>query len=168
MKFLILFLVLLSQTFAHAYDGFRCIPSLRETRLQILVKEETIELYVVNAAGYKFMPQFSTPASVFHLGFFKMQGEDLIGLGDSFAFTWPKDKCELDSKNFVINCNGETLKKVNDINSYGLSTTEIVERHQNTVYEKRRFRLSAEKDNMYFVNLEFYKENCERFNKASL
>lgn len=161
MKFILPFLMTFSSV-AYAYEGFRCIPSLRDTRLQVLVQDENIELRVTNAFGYKFMPQFSN-GSVFNLAFFKMQGQDLEGLGDVFSFSWPREKCELDSKNFILNCQGEAITKVNEITSYGISTTEITEKLQDKKYEKRRFRISTLKDNLYFVNLEFYTQNCEKF-----
>ena len=160
---LITFILLFSQT-SFSYEGFRCIPSLRETRIQVLVKEKNIEVLVVNAAGYHFMPQFSTPASAFNLSFNKMQAEDLMDLGDAFMFSWPKDKCELDSGNFTLNCQGEAVQKVKSVASYGISSTEITEKYQNESYKKRRYRLAVEKDNIYFVNLEYYTKNCEKFN----
>lgn len=148
----------------HAFEGFRCIPSLRETRMQVLVKENEVELRVTNAGGYKFMPQFDGPTSVFNLAFHKMQGEDLKELGDVFIYSWPKDKCQVDSKNFTINCQGEALQKIGAISSYGISTTEVLERHQGQVFEKRRFRLSVETGNFYFVSMEYFTQNCETFN----
>src|SRR3954470_3708865 len=101
MKNLITFFFFLSFfSSAFAYDGFRCIPSLRDSRIQVLVIDNFVEVKVINGSGYKFMPQFSAPASQFNLAFFKMQAEDLSGLGDMFAYRWPRDKCELDSKNY--------------------------------------------------------------------
>lgn len=150
---------------AHAYEGFRCIPSLRETRMQVLVGEKNVELRITNAGGYKFMPQFEGPTSVFNLAFHKMQGEDLSDLGDVFTYSWPKEKCQIDSKNFLFNCQGEATEKVAGINSFGISTTEILERYQGQVWEKRKYRLSVEKGNMYFVTFEFFTQNCEEFQK---
>ncbi|MEQ1724087.1 MAG: hypothetical protein ABL930_13005 [Pseudobdellovibrio sp.] len=162
MKLALLFIFAAQIT--QAYEGFRCIPSLRETRIQVLVKEKNIEVMVVNAGGYDFMPQFSTPSSAFGLAFNKMQAEDLKDLAEAFTFSWPKDKCELDSQNFTVNCQGEAQQKVKSVASYGVSSTQITEKYQTETYEKRRFRLAVEKDNMYFVNLEYYKQNCEKFN----
>jgi hypothetical protein len=160
----IVFLILLVSQITQAHEGFRCIPSLRETRIQVLVKEKNIEVMVVNAGGYDFMPQFSTPSSAFSLAFNKMQAEDLKDLGEAFAFSWPKDKCELDSANFTVNCQGEAQQKVKNIVSYGVSSSEITEKYRSETYEKRRIRLAVEKDNIYFINLEYYKQNCEKFN----
>lgn len=87
-----------------------------------------------------------------------------MDLGDAFTFSWPKDKCELDSSNFTLNCQGEALQKVKSVASYGVSSTEITEKYQNESYKKRRYRLAVEKDNIYFVNLEYYTKNCEKFN----
>jgi hypothetical protein len=162
MKFLsLLFLFVAPSSFA--YEGFRCAPSLRETRFQVLVKDQNVEIRVANPLGYKFMPQFSSPLSVFNLSFAKMQGEDLSGLGESFAFSWPREKCDLETDDLMITCQGEAQEMVNGIKSYGISTTEITEKYQREKFEKRRFRLSVEKENLYFVNLEFFKQNCEKF-----
>lgn len=161
---LTLALLLTFLTFStYAAVGFRCIPSLRETRIQILEHEKEIELRVTNAGGYKFMPQFDGPTSVFNLAFHKMQGEDLTGLGDVFIYSWSKDKCQLDPKNFIVNCQGEALQKIDGVSSFGISTTEVLERFQGQIYEKRKFRLSVEKGNFYFVTMEFFTQNCEQF-----
>ena len=146
-----------------AYEGFYCIPSLRQTRIQVLAIENDIEIRVVNPAGYEFMPQFDGSGSQFSLAFNEMQAEDLKELGEVFVFRWPKEKCNIDSINLTINCDGEALNKVGSIKSFGISTTEISEKSRNETYEKRKFRMSAEKDNIYFTSLDFYKENCERF-----
>ena len=146
----------------YAYEGFRCFPSFRQTRLQILVKDKTVELLVVNPGGYEFMPQFDGSGSQYLLAFNKMQAEDLKELADGFIFTWPKEKCKLDTDNFEINCSGEAIKPVKSIKSFGISTTEVVEKYNGEIYEKRKFRLNVEKDNIYFVNLEFYKTSCEK------
>ncbi len=148
---------------ALAYEGFYCFPSFKSTRMEVLVKENKIQLTVVNPMGYKFMPQFSSAGSVFNLSWFRMQGEDLEGLGDRYFYSWPREKCELDSKNFLINCQGEAFEAVSDIKSYGLSTTEIIERYQGEDYEKRRFRQTLDKENIYFVDFEFHTKNCEAF-----
>lgn len=161
MKFVLLILLMSGSAFS--YEGFHCIPSLRQTRIQVLVKEKNIELLVVNPDGYDFMPQFDSGAK-FSLAFNKMQAEDLKDFSDAFIYTWPREKCNLDASNFTVNCSGEAINKVQAIKSYGISTTEVTEKtHGGEIYEKRKFRLSAEKDNMYFVNLEFYKQNCESF-----
>lgn len=165
MKKIVLFVLLsLSTLTLQAYEGFQCVPSLRETRLQILVQGEDINLTVTNAMGYDFMPQFDGPSSIFNISWHKMQGEDLKDLGDSFTFSWPKSSCQLDTENFKINCRSEAKALVKSVKSYGLTTTEVTERYEDDTYEKRRFRLSLEKVNMYFVSLEFNKQNCEKFN----
>lgn len=165
MKKLVLFvLISLGTLTLQAFEGFRCIPSLRDTRLQILVQGEDINLTVTNAMGYDFMPQFDGPSSIFNISWHKMQGEDLMDLGDSFTFSWPKGSCKLDSENFKINCRSEAKALVKSVKSYGLTTTEVTEKYEEDTYEKRRFRLSLEKINMYFVSLEFNKQNCKKFN----
>ena len=148
---------------ALAADGFHCIPSLRQTRLQVLKKENVVELLVVNPDGYEFMPQFDGPSSAFSLAFNKMQAGDLKGLGDYFVFSWDAKNCDVDSEQFVVNCRGEARTDVRGIKSFGVTTAEIREKTQNEVYEKRRFRLNVEKENNYFVSLEFYTPNCEKF-----
>ena len=162
MKILI-FLICLAST-AQGYEGFHCIPSLRQTRIQVLVKESNIELLVVNAGGYAFMPQFDNGGTQFSLPFSKMQAEDLAGLSEAFIFSWPKERCNVDSARYVVDCSGEAAQVVNGIKTYGISTTEVTEKTRDALYEKRKFRLSAEKDNIYFVNLEFFTQNCEKFN----
>ena len=165
MKNLTVFLLLaLNISIAQAYEGFRCIPSMRETRIQVLVQGEEIQFLVINAMGYDFMPQFDGPSSVFNISFNKMQGEDLKDLGDSFTFSWPKESCKLDSKHFTISCRSEAKALVKSVKSYGVTTTEVTEKYENETYEKRRFRLSLEKDNMYFVSLQFDTKFCEKFN----
>jgi hypothetical protein len=144
-----------------AYEGFYCFPSFKSTRMEVLVKEDKVQLTVVNPMGYKFMPQFGSAGSVFNLSWFRMQGEDLEGLGDKYFFSWPREKCQIDSKNFLINCQGEAIEVVSDIKSFGLSTTEIIERYQGDVYEKRRFRQTLDKENIYFVDFEYHTRNCE-------
>jgi hypothetical protein len=149
---------------SQAYEGFRCIPSLRQTRVQVLKKDKKIELMVVNPSGYDFMPQFDAAGSAFSISFNKMQAEDLKSLGDGFTYSWPEEKCKIDTDNLTVSCSGEAEGAVPAIKSYGLSTTEVTEKYEKDVYEKRRFRLSVENSNTYFVNLEFYKQNCEKFN----
>lgn len=146
-----------------AYDGFHCIPSLRQTRIQVLTVDNEIEIRVVNPAGYEFMPQFDGSGSQFSLGFNKMQAEDLNEFGEVFVFRWSKEKCKIDTENLTLDCDGEALNKVGNIKSFGVSTTEISEKSRGETYEKRKFRISAEKENIYFVSLEFYKQNCEKF-----
>lgn len=153
---------LLSQN-VFAYEGFRCIPSIRQTRIQVLVVGENIEILVVNPSGYEFMPQFDGAGSQYSLAFNRMQAEDLKELGDGFIFKWPREKCTLNSDNFEINCEGLATNQIGAIRSYGLTTTEIAEKSKLGSYEKRKFRFSAEKENMYFASLEFYKQTCEKF-----
>lgn len=162
MKKLIFLLTFYLSCFAGAFEGFRCIPSLRQTRLQVLVTGNNIELRIINPAGYEFMPQFD-PGSQFTLAFNKIQAQDLAELGDGFAFIWPRSRCRLDAAGFVVNCDGEALNKVGTIKSFGISTTEITEKHRDEPFEKRKFRLNVEKDNLYFTSLEFYNQNCEKF-----
>lgn len=163
MKWIFLFLMSASIN-AYSYEGFRCIPSLRETRFQVLVQKEEVQLLVVNAMGYEFMPQFDGPQSVFNFSFNKMQGEDLKDLGDSFIFSWPKEACQVDSDKFIVNCRGEAKTAVKNIKSFGLTTTEITEKYDGQVYEKRKFRLSLEQGNIYFIALQFDTKSCEKFN----
>jgi hypothetical protein len=72
----------------------------------------------------------------------------------------------MDDKNFVVNCSGEATSTVNGIKAYGISTTEVSEKYQGETYQKRRFRINVEKDNLYFVNLEYYTQNCESFSRV--
>ena len=148
----------------NAYEGFRCFPSVKETRLQVLVQEKDIQILVVNGMGYDFMPQFDGPSSIFNIAFNKMQGEDLKSLGDSFTFYWPKESCKIDSENFTVNCRTEAATTVKDIKSFGLTTTEVTEKYDGQTSEKRKFRFSLEKDNIYFVSLEFNTSSCQKFN----
>lgn len=149
----------------YTYEGFRCIPSLRQTRIQVLVVGENIEILVVNPSGYEFMPQFDGSGTQFSLAFNRMQAEDLKELGDGFIFKWPKEKCTLKPENFEINCEGLATNQIGPIKSFGFTTTEITEKTNAAVYEKRKYRFSAEKDNLYFASLEFYKQTCEKFSK---
>jgi len=147
-----------------AYEGFRCFPSLRETRIQVLAQNDEIQVLVNNGAGYDFMPQFEGPNSVFNLSFNKMQGEDLKDLADSFTFAWPKDQCKLDTENFTVSCRSEAKASVKSVKSFGITTTEILEKYEDEKYEKRKFRMSLEKDNFYFVSLVFDTKSCSKFN----
>ena len=150
---------------AFSYEGFRCIPSLRQTRIQVLVVGENIEILVVNPSGYEFMPQFDGAGSQYSLAFNRMQAEDLKELGDGFIFKWPKEKCTLKPENFEVNCEGLATNQIGPIKSFGFTTTEITEKTNSDVFEKRKYRFSAEKDNLYFASLEFYKQTCEKFSK---
>lgn len=168
--FIISFLVLIfaSQGYsAHAvvssFEGFRCIPSMRETRVQVLVQKDEVQLSITNPMGYDFMPQFDGAQSIFNFSFNKMQGEDLKDLGEFFTFSWLKESCKLDSENFTVNCRSQAQADVKGIQSFGLTTTEITEKYDGESYEKRKFRLSLEKGNIYFVSLEFDKKSCEKF-----
>ena len=163
MKFIFTILVLLSST-AFSYEGFHCVPSMRETRMQVLMQNDEVQVLVVNPSGYTFMPQFDGPHSVFNISFNKMQGEDLKELGDSFIFSWPKSSCQIDSEKFTISCRSEAKVAVKGIKSFGLTTTEVTEKYENETYEKRKFRLSLEQSNVYFVTLEFGTNSCEKLN----
>lgn len=148
---------------AKAYEGFRCFPSFRETRLQILVKDDKIEALVTTPMGYQFMPQFDNPGSIYNLAFNKMQGEDLKSLGEQFLITWPKEKCKLNPEKFTVDCDGISEISKPEVKSYGLTTTAITETYAEAIYQKQRYRFSLEKDNFYFVALEFNAKSCEKF-----
>lgn len=148
---------------AFSYEGFRCIPSLRQTRIQVLVVGENIEILVVNPSGYEFMPQFDGAGSQYSLAFNRMQAEDLKEFGDGFIFKWPKEKCKLNTADFDINCEGLAANQIGPIKSFGLTTTQITEKSNSGSYEKRKFRFSAEKDNLYFASLEFFNQTCVKF-----
>jgi hypothetical protein len=163
MKIVFAFLVLWSSS-AFSFVGFHCIPSLRETRMQVLVQNEEVQVLVVNPSGYAFMPQFDGPNSVFNISFNKMQGEDLKDLGDSFFFSWPKSACQIDSDKFTVSCRSEAKLAVNGIKAFGLTTTEVIEKYEGETYEKRKFRLSLEQSNIYFVTLQFDTKSCAKFN----
>lgn len=161
---IIVLLIMLFGMKSYSSEGFHCVPSLKQTRVQVLVKEGQIELLVINPMGYDFMPQFDLNRSSYLLKYDQMQADDLRNLGDVFTFKWPKSACKVDSNNFIVNCTGEAKGAVQDIKSYGLSTTEITEKNRDSIYEKRRFRLNVEKDNIYFINLEFLTSSCAAFN----
>jgi hypothetical protein len=162
MKIYLLILSLASS--AQAYEGFHCVPSARETHFQVLVQEKNIEVTVTNSMGYEMMPQFDGPSSIFNISFNKMQGEDLKDLGQFFTFTWPKADCKIDNELFTIQCRSEAQNTVKSVKSYGLTTTEVSEKYEDEKYEKRKFRFSLEKDNFYFVTLQFNVETCKKFN----
>ena len=159
----VLCLFISTAVFSAEYNGFRCIPSLRQTRIQVLETEKAIELRVTNPDGYDFMPQFDSSASAFSIPFMKMQAEDLKSLGEVFIFSWGKDKCRLNSSQFEVSCQGEALNKSSDVAAWGVTTTKITEEIDKDVYKKRRFRIAVENENTYFINLEFYNQNCETF-----
>jgi len=160
----VLFGILMLTSFrAQAVQGFRCFPSMRETRLQVLVKDNTIEALISNPMGYEFMPQFDGTSSAFQLAFHKMQADDLKSLGEQFSITWPKDKCQLDVNTFNLDCDGTSEISKSDVKSYGVSTTQISETYAEDSYQKRKFRFSLEKDNFYFVSLQFDIKSCEKF-----
>ncbi len=161
MKLIFTILFFLSST-AFSYEGFHCVPSMRETRMQVLVQKDEVQVLVVNPSGYSFMPQFDGPNSVFNISFNKMQGEDLKELGDSFAFVWPKSSCQVDSQKFTISCRSEAKVSVKGIKSFGLTTTEVAETYEGETYEKRKFRISLEQSNLYFVTLQFDTKTCEK------
>ena len=159
--FIGLYLISFSAT---AYEGFLCVPSIRESRIQVLVVKDDIQVLVNNPSGYDFMPQFDGPSSIFNISFNKMQGEDLKELGDSFSFQWPKTACQLDVEQFTVSCRSEAANLVKSIRSFGITTTEVTEKYDGEIYQKLKFRLSLEKDNLYFVSLQFNKKSCQKFN----
>jgi hypothetical protein len=165
MKKSIFLFAIFASVSANAYEGFYCFPSFRSTRMEVLVVEDKIQFTVVNPMGYKFMPQFSSSGSIYNLAFFRMQGDDLQDLGDRYVFSWPREKCQLESSKFLISCQGEALAPVGEVKAFGLSTTDIIERTLDQVYEKRRFRQTLDKDNIYFVDFEYHTMNCEKFKK---
>lgn len=148
---------------AQAVDGFRCVPSFRDTRFQVAAVDQKIEIRITNPSGYKFMPQFDGPFSQFDGAFNEMQAKDLEGLGNSFTIKWPKENCKMDTGKFTLSCSGISEISVPAMKSYGLTTTEITESYENKIYEKRKFRISLEKDNIYFVSLKFDTKTCEKF-----
>lgn len=148
---------------AQPVDGFRCVPSFRDTRFQVLKTEQKIEVLVTNPSGYKFMPQFDGPSSQFHVAFNEMQAKDLVGLGNVFTLKWPKENCKIDTSKFTLSCSGSSEISVPGMKSYGLTTTEITETYESEIYEKRKFRISLEKENFYFVSLQFDTKTCEKF-----
>ena len=109
------------------------------------------------------MPQFDGPSSQFDGAFNEMQAKDLEGLGNSFTIKWPKENCKMDTGKFTLSCSGISEISVPAMKSYGLTTTEITESYENKIYEKRKFRISLEKDNIYFVSLQFDTKTCEKF-----
>lgn len=149
---------------AYSYEGFRCMPSMRETRMQVLIQNEEVQVLVVNPTGYDFMPQFEGPQSVFNISFNKMQGEDLKDLGDSFTYSWPKEACQLDVEKFILNCRSQAKAAVNNVKSFGLTTSELSEKYDGQATEKRKFRFSLEQGNTYFVSLQFDMKACTRLN----
>lgn len=161
----IFFIIVFTTLNLKAYEGFRCIPSMRDTRIQVLVQEKTVEVLVTNPMGYEFMPQFEPPGTAYNIAFNKMQAEDLKDLGDQFSYSWPKENCQVDSQNFKVTCQSEAQAAVKTVKAYGITTTEVTEKYEGDTYNKRKFRLSLEKDNMYFVSLFFDAKNCEAFSK---
>ncbi|MBC7742394.1 MAG: hypothetical protein H7061_09365 [Bdellovibrionaceae bacterium] len=164
MKILII-LFSLTSSLALSYEGFRCVPSARSTRFQVLVQEAQIEILVTNPTGYSFMPQFDSGGTLFNISFNKMQAKDLEELSEQFAFTWPKDLCKVDSENFKVSCNGIATNLVKSIKAFGITTTEMTEKYEEDIYIKRKFRFSLEKDNMYFVSQEYDIKFCQKFTK---
>ncbi len=152
-----------AQAHSQAVDGFRCVPSFRDTRFQVLKTEQKVEVLVTNPSGYKFMPQFDGPSSQFHVAFNEMQAKDLVGLGNVFTLKWPKENCKMDTSKFTLSCSGISEISVPGMKSYGLTTTGITETYESEIYEKRKFRISLEKENFYFVSLQFDTKTCEKF-----
>ncbi len=146
----------------NAYEGFRCIPSIRDTRLQVMVRDNQIEALITNGMGYEFMPQFEGPSSAYLISFNKMQAADLKDIGDMISLKWPKEKCTLDTEKFTLTCSGIAESSVKSIEGLGLTTTEITEKYETETYAKRKFRFSLHKDNYYFVSLVFDIKNCEK------
>ncbi len=159
----IIFLFSLISIQAMAVEGFHCVPSARATRIQVLVQEKNVEVLVTNPMGYNFMPQFESQGTSFQISFNNMQAKDLIELAQQFSFSWPKENCTFDSEKFKVSCKGAAEKLVNSIQGLGISTTEITEKYNEDIYNKRRFRFTVLKDNTYFVSQEYDIKNCEKF-----
>lgn len=155
---------LASSMSVNAYEGFACIPSEKETRIQVLVQDKKIEVRVTNPRGYDFMPQFEGPSSPFSISFQKMQAEDLKSLGDVFTYSWPKDKCQLNVEKYTLDCQSEAETDVKGIKSFSLTTSELTEKHLEELTEKRKYRFVLEQGNIYFVTLNFDTSRCFKFN----
>ncbi len=162
MKLLVLMALFISEvSFA---EGFYCLPSLKQTGFRVEKSEKAVKIVIKNPMGYDFMPQFDGPTSASSLSFQKMQFEDLKDLGSDFVFEWDLSKCQLDAKNKTVNCDGASENKVKLIQSFYLSTTEVIEKIRNDQSAKFKYRLNLDKDGtMYFVSLEFYEQNCKSF-----
>lgn len=162
MKLLVLMALFISEV--SLAEGFYCLPSLKQTGLRVEKSEKAVKIVIKNPMGYDFMPQFDGPTSASSLSFQKMQFEDLKDLGSDFIFEWDISKCQLDTKNKTVNCDGASENKVKSIQSFYLSTTEVIEKIRNDQSAKFKYRLNLDKDGtMYFVSLEFYEQNCKSF-----
>ena len=165
---LIIILSLFMVSMAQANSGFYCIPSLKQTGFQVVTDGKNITVRVTNPKGYDFMPQFEGPVAPQTVPLQKMQYEDLKSLGDSFTVQWPASSCQLDHVNKVIDCDGPASKKISDIESNLLSTTQITEKSRGQSYNKQKYRFTFTKDgNFYFVALEFYDLNCRSFEDST-
>lgn len=160
--------ILFLASLANADKGFYCIPSLKQTGLQVISDGKTVSVSVRNPMGYEFMPQFEGPVTAQSIPLQKMQYEDLKKLGDGFTLQWPVAACQLDAVAKSIDCDGQPLQKISDIETNLVSTTLISEKSRGQSYDKQKYRFSFEKEgNFYFVSMEFYSLNCKSFDKAS-
>lgn len=148
-----------------AADGFACVPqSGRETRVQFLKNENELELRITNPSGYEQMPQFEGPTSLLSLGLQKMQFSDLRAIDQVFITKWTLANCDYDFKNFTVHCNGKAIDPAADLKVLGLTTTEVREKYKDEIFEKRKYRISVEKNsNYYFVTLFFNNQTCFNF-----
>lgn len=142
-------------------SGLRCIPSSRSTGLYITENNEMITLTVQNPMGIEFMPQFEGPLSIADLNFLKNQQEDTLHLGDQFSFSFKKSQCQTNFSNFQVDCDGPSENSLNQFKALSLSTTITREERKKEITFKRKFRLSIEKENIYFLTYEFNLINCK-------
>ncbi len=171
--FLAFFILIVGEQVLANTVGFRCIPSMKETRLQILQEstksDQGVVVRITNPMGFSMMPLLEGPVSQFQIPFLKMQAEDLQVLGDVFEIYWKKDQCQqLDWAKMRISCQGQGQLRL-PVNSAKvtpmlMSSFSILEQaiDTETNFLKYRFVLEAA-GNYYFVTLVYPAKSCASF-----
>ena len=163
LQVLLLSLTLLPmQSFA---KGIACQPNPHDTQMMISWNEKEIILKVINPMGYSYMPQMETVGQS-SIPFLKMQSDDLKGLGDSYEYHWPREKCTIGSPDeWLISCQGSVnaVDQKNKIPSLGFTTSRLDETTLNGKQSTFRARMIFDQSNIYFVTLPIATEFCSRF-----
>ena len=146
----------------YATDGFACSQDPRDTRIQVILTADEVNVKILNPSGYSFMPQFEGPVSQFLIPSLKMQTDDLAALGDIAEFVWPRTKCKMrEMSDFTVDCEGPALRSsAPGIVAQSLSTTLVDERSARSTVQKVKYRFVLEKSNFYFVGLLFPASSC--------
>lgn len=168
MKIGFVFLMLSFANYLYAKPLVMCWPSEKSPRLVLDETQTAYQVFITSPLGYSYLPQAVGPVSPSQLNWLQFQFKELSELGSSFNFTYSKNDCDFDSKNMLLNCSQPSINQIQNIKSLNFSAYSVIEKNKNSTNEKIKFKSTFEKDsNFYFYEIEFYKENCKKFENVS-